>query len=192
MVGRMLGTIKQSDGSASVQIVFPWFLDRNHERHVDSEKSSDEWFSELDIIHSELLIQYKHDITENETFNHIIYKLKPMKLLWQLLYDPNYVPNLHSLKRDIRQIYTNSKSANVTTNKSRERILAAIRPKSKPNFKMQFKGECHLCGAQGHRAADCWDNERNKDKGSSKYKMKTPDTPTSSHNTQKQKLKCDY
>jgi hypothetical protein len=54
--------------------------------------------------------------------------------------DPNYVPNLNSLKRDIRQIYTNSKSTTVTTNKSGEMILAAIQPKDKPKFKKQFKG----------------------------------------------------
>jgi hypothetical protein len=74
--------------------------------------------------------------------------------------DPSYVPNLNNLKRDIRQIYFNSKSTNVTTNKSGETILAAIQPKGKTKFKKQFKGECRLCGTKGHKAANCWDNDR--------------------------------
>jgi hypothetical protein len=53
--------------------------------------------------------------------------------------DPKYVPKLNNIKRDIRQIYTNSKSPTVTTNKSGEMIFAAIQPKGKPKFKKQFK-----------------------------------------------------
>jgi hypothetical protein len=133
-------------------------------------KPPDEWFSELDIIRSELLIQYKHDISDSDTFSHIIYNLKPkiyeitLAMVKREMNDPKYVPNLNNLKRDIRQIYTNSKSTPVTKNKSGEMILAAIQPKDKPKFKKQFKGECRLCGAKGHKAADCWDNDKNKAK----------------------------
>jgi hypothetical protein len=31
-------------------------------------------------------------------------------------------------------------------------------------FKKQFKGECRVCGAKGHKATDCWDNEKNRSK----------------------------
>jgi hypothetical protein len=48
-----------------------------------------------------------------------------------------------------------------------------------------------LCGTKGHKAADCWDNYKNKSKLPNNYKNKTPDTP-SSQNPQKKKLKCDY
>jgi hypothetical protein len=58
----------------------------------------------------------------------------------------------------------------VTTNKSGEMILAAIQPKGKPKFKKQFKGECCLCGTKGHKAADCWENDKNKAKHPSNYK----------------------
>jgi hypothetical protein len=60
----------------------------------------DEWFYELDIICSELLIQYKHDITEHETFNHIIYNLNPkiyeitLAIVKREMNDPNYVPTI--------------------------------------------------------------------------------------------------
>jgi hypothetical protein len=48
--------------------------------------------------------------------------------------DPSSIPNLNNLKRDIRQIYTNSKSTTVTTNKSGEMILAAFQPKGNQNL----------------------------------------------------------
>jgi hypothetical protein len=72
-----------------------------------------------------------------------------------------------------------------------EMILAAIKPKGKPKFKKQFKGKCRLCGTKGHKAADCWDNDKNKSKCPNNYTTRTPDTP-SSQNPQKKKLKCDY
>jgi hypothetical protein len=71
-------------------------------------------------------------------------------------------------------------------------ILAAIQPKGKPKFKRQFKGECYLCGAKGHKAVDCWDNDKNKAKRPSNYKKRTPDKPSSFQDPQKKKLKCDY
>ena len=143
------------------------------------------------------MIQYSHDISENDTFNHIIYNLKPkiyeitLAMVKREMNDPSYVPNLINLKRDIRQIYITSKSTSVTTNKSGEMILAAIQPKGKPKFKKQFKGECRLCGAKGHKAIDCWENDKNKAKCPNNYKKRTPDTP-SSQTSQKKKLKCDY
>jgi hypothetical protein len=125
---------------------------------------------------------------ESDTFNHIIYNLKPklyeitVAVVKREMNDPKNVPNLNNLKRDIRQIYTSSKSTNVTTDKSGEMMLAAIQPKGKSKFKKQFKGECHLCGAKGHKTADCWDNDKNKAKIPSDYKKRTPDTPSSFQN----------
>jgi hypothetical protein len=49
--------------------------------------------------------------------------------------DPSYVTSLNNLTRDIRQIYTNSKSTTVTTNISGEMTVAAIQPKGRPKFK---------------------------------------------------------
>jgi hypothetical protein len=93
-----------------------------------------------------------------------------------------------NLKRDIRHIRTYSKSTSVKTNKSEE----MIQPKSKPKFKKQFKGECRQCGAKGHKAADYWDNDKNKSKCPSNYKKRTPDTSSSFQNPQNKNLKCDY
>jgi hypothetical protein len=169
----------------------------NHSTLHHAGQPPDEWFSDLDIIHSELLIQYNHDISESDTFNHIIYNLKPkiyeiiLAMVKREMNDPSYVPNLHNLKRDLRQIYTHSKSTTVTTNKSGEIILAAIQPKDKPKFKKQFKGECRLCGAKGHKAAFCWDNDKKNSKRPSNCKKRTTGNPSSFQNPQK-KLRCDY
>jgi hypothetical protein len=70
-------------------------------------------------------------------------------------------------------------------------ILAAIQPNGKPKFKKQFKGECRLFCAKGHKAADCWDNVKNKAKRPNNYKKSSPNT-TSSQSFQKKRLKCDY
>ena len=34
----------------------------------------------------------------------------------------------------------------------------------KTGFKKQFKGKCRVCGKIGHKGADCWTLESNKDK----------------------------
>ena len=34
----------------------------------------------------------------------------------------------------------------------------------KTSLKKQFKGKCHVCGKIGHKGADCWTLESNKDK----------------------------
>ena len=34
----------------------------------------------------------------------------------------------------------------------------------------KFKGDCRICGKKGHKANDCWDNNKNKDKRPSWYK----------------------
>ena len=36
------------------------------------------------------------------------------------------------------------------------------------NYKQGFKGTCRICGKYGHKAADCWENEKNKNKSGDK------------------------
>ena len=42
------------------------------------------------------------------------------------------------------------------------------------NYKQGFKGTCRICGKYGHKAADCWENEKNKNKNGdrNKYQFK--------------------
>jgi hypothetical protein len=101
------------------------------------------------------------------------------------------IPAMFQISITLREISNRYISTTVTTNKSGEMILAAIQPKVKPKFKKQFKGECRLCGAKGHKAAACWENDMNKAKRPNNYKKRAPDTP-SSQTHQKKTLKCDY
>ena len=38
------------------------------------------------------------------------------------------------------------------------------------NYKQGFKGTCKICGKYGHKAADCWEDEKNKNKSGDKNK----------------------
>jgi len=42
----------------------------------------------------------------------------------------------------------------------------------KAGFKKQFKGKCRVCGKIGHKGADCWTLESNKDKRPTRYNDK--------------------
>ena len=39
----------------------------------------------------------------------------------------------------------------------------------KTGYKKQFKRKCHVCGKVGHKGADCWTLEENKEKRPSSY-----------------------
>jgi hypothetical protein len=83
---------------------------------LDHEFKEDEQWGDIPTIPSSFddVGDYKHDISESDTFNHIIYNLKPklyettLAMVKRAMNDPSHVPNLNNLKRDIRQIYTNS------------------------------------------------------------------------------------
>ena len=63
--------------------------------------------------------------------------------------------------------------------KNKELVLSAVQGKHKHKFKKQFKGDCQICGKKGHKASECWDSERNKDKRPANYKPTTiPSKPT--------------
>jgi len=42
----------------------------------------------------------------------------------------------------------------------------------KTGFKKQFKGKCRVCGKIGHKGADCWTFEANKDKRPANHSRK--------------------
>ena len=75
---------------------------------------------------------------------------------------------LEELKKVIRKVYSQY-IANAP--KQRELALTAQnRGTPKKGFKKKFKGTCQLCGKRGHKSADCWENEKNKDKRPPNFK----------------------
>lgn len=83
----------------------------------------------------------------------------------------NSVPvKIENLKKDIKQIYAQCNDNDAK--KDKEMVLSAVSGKGKRTFKMQFKGDCRICGVKGHKAGDCWENPKNKDKRPPNYKSK--------------------
>ena len=61
--------------------------------------------------------------------------------------------DLERVKDEIRQVF-----GQVNKGKTPETALVAGKGKKK------FKRDCRICGTKGHKAADCWENEKNKEK----------------------------
>ena len=164
-------------------------------------KNPDEWFSELEIIRAQLNIDYNHTISDDEVVSQILYNVQPT--MYQTLFtiikrDINHKKaiDLNDFKRDIRQIYQQHNMGRDVNKKDKELALVTF-SNGKPKFKNVFKGDCLFCGAKGHKAADCWDNEKNKDKRPPNYKVKvhnnaSPRPTTPKFENKDSKLKCTY
>jgi hypothetical protein len=65
-------------------------------------------------------------------------------------------------------------------------LVLKAQEKKKKTFKKIFKGDCQICGRKGHKAADCWESDSNKEKRPSDYK------PKDRSKDPKPDLKCLY
>jgi hypothetical protein len=134
-------------------------------------KHPDDWFTELDHIRLLLRTDHQFIITEDQLIQHIIYNIKPKAydtMIYTLKRDLMYNPQLLTLERlkdEIRQVY-----GQTSKHKTPETALTAGK------FKKKFKGECRICGAKGHKAQDCWDNDKNKSKRPTWYKTQNKET----------------
>jgi Reverse transcriptase (RNA-dependent DNA polymerase)/gag-polypeptide of LTR copia-type len=185
-------------------------------------KNPDEWFTELEHIRTLLQEDHSYNIDDERMIQHIIYNIKPKAydtLVFALKRDLQYINvnttnpptaagavatttnklDLDRIKDEIRQVY-----GQINKGKTQETALSAGKTKKK------FKGDCRICGAKGHKAADCWDNDKNKDKRPSWYKnpeerkkkAETANNVSSNSNnvspntanatTEKPKLFCNY
>jgi hypothetical protein len=140
------------------------------------------------------------EIEDERMIQHIIYNIKPksfQNLITMLKRDLEYKNvnlDLHRVKDEVRQVWgqINEKRTPETA------LTAGIKRKSEAalttKFKKKFKGECRVCGAKGHKAVDCWDNERNKSKRPTWYKNPTERKKETANiaSSDKQKLFCNY
>ena len=171
----------------------------NKSECISNDKNPDIWFSQLETWRLRLKLDYAVDITESDMVNHIIYNLKSpiyettlliIKREHQRTKSTTKQTNLEDLKDEIRQVFTTYK----TTSKKKQSgsaevsMVAAVKTPKKAVAK--FKGDCRLCGIKGHKAADCYSNEKNEDKRSSWYKVESANI-TSTGNT-RPKLNCTY
>ena len=158
----------------------------NKSELTSNDKNPDIWFSQLETWRLRLKLDYKVTISDAELVNHIIYNLKAK------IYETNILiikrehlkssskTKLEDLKDEIRLIFSSYKttSRSQQSNSSEVSMVAATQSttKNSKSFPKKFKGDCRLCGTKGHKAADCWDNEKNKDKRPSWYKNKNTES----------------
>jgi hypothetical protein len=162
---------------------------------LQENKNPDEWFAELESIRSQLMIDQSYDIPDAYLISYIVYNAQPRIYQTVLTLVKRYLSRkititLDDLKRDIRQVYNQNTPITFSHGKHKELVLSAAQGKGKPLFKKVLKGDCRICGMKGHKAADCWVSDKNKDKRPSNYKSTPADRSDKSDD--KKKLHCTY
>ena len=160
---------------------------------INENKSPDDWFADLEEIRTQLRIDFQIDIKDDKMVSHIVYNMKPrmyqntLEIIKREL-NNSLVIKLESLKNDMRQIYNQNSNKTSYLKEKKETVLVAKNVASTKKFPKKFKGDCRICGVKGHKAGDCWENEKNKDKRPPHYKSKQSNKVSND----KPKLKCTY
>jgi hypothetical protein len=159
----------------------------------------DVWFTELDMMRRQLEVDYNVTISDSEILQHIVYNLKvrqyqnTLQMIKRDLSNTNVnaiLPTLEEVKRDIRQIWNQYQTGDHDKRDRRETAL--VMQMGKPNkFPKKFKGDCRICGKKGHKAADCWDTEKNKVNRPAKYNMTKLQT-SNNYGERTNMMKCSY
>jgi hypothetical protein len=147
----------------------------NHCALTQDSRDPDEWFAELEAHRLQLRIDFKIDITDEKMVSHIVYNVKPGMYQTTLAIIKRELNNsipvkLENLKKDLRQVYIQNSGPDGHRAK-KETVLVASHGGKK--FPKRFKGDCRLCGRKGHKAGECWENDKNRDKRPSTFKPKT-------------------
>ena len=165
---------------------------------IKEEKSPDEYFADLDKIRLQLQIDYDLTTYDDEKVkSHILYNVKP-RIYETVIHvvkrdiDMGTTITLENLKEDLRRVYA-QRYSDYKERGHAESVLYANangNPKfgGKFKFKKVFKGDCRICGKKGHKAADCWEQEKNKERRPVNYKLKNE----AAYMITDQKKKCTY
>ena len=160
---------------------------------INENKSPDDWFADFEEIRTQLRIDFQIDIKDEKMVSHIVYNMKPrmyqntLEIIKREL-NNSVVIKLESLKKDMRQIFNQNSNKTSYLKEKKETVLVAMNVASAKKFPKKFKGDCRICGVKGHKAGDCWENEKNKDKRPPHYKSKQ----SNKGSNDKPKLKCTY
>ena len=140
--------------------------------HMKTNDDPDEYLTKLENCRSKMKRKpFNHEIKDRDFFIHILNTL------------PNqYETVVESLERKlgkgtltITKIKTDLRSKFgrlKIMNEDDDDENALLAHGSGKRFKKQFKGTCRICGKQGHKAIDCWENPRNKNKNKNKNNLR--------------------
>ena len=144
---------------------------------IRDDKNPDEFFAELDKIRLQLQIDYNLNTYDDEKVkSHILYNIKP-RMYETVLHvikrdiDMGTTITLENLKEDLRRVYA-QRYVDYKERIHAESVLytnANFNKGKNFKFKKPFKGDCRICGKKGHKAADCWEQEKNRDKRPANY-----------------------
>ena len=118
----------------------------------------------MELIRAKLKLDYGYEIEIEDYIEHILESL-PVEydaIIESLHKDLNSCGflDLDEVKEQVRSRHSTickHKGIDPQTaeDEDTEKALAA------KQFKRPFKGMCNTCGKQGHKSADCWENDKN-------------------------------
>jgi hypothetical protein len=126
--------------------------------------------------------------------SHIIYNVKPriyqttLSIVKRELHGAHPL-SLDVLKKDLREVYSQFQTGSHRSER-KETVLVAQGGNKK--FTKRFKGDCRICGKKGHKAGECWDNEKNKDKRPTSRSSAHVAALSTEVNALKKKTFCTY
>jgi len=139
----------------------------------------DDYISKLDLYRSKMKkVPFNHDISDEDFFIHILNTL-PIE----------YDSVVEAMERKLtkKKLTTNKLKVELRTKYSRLKRTQTVTDDIglfANGFKKKFKGTCRICGKQGHKAADCWENPNNSNNRLNKNNDKK--------NQSKSGIKCFY
>ena len=118
----------------------------------------DEYITKLENYRNKMKREpFKHEISDEDFFIHVINTLPK-----------EYESIVETLERKLGKGKLTLKTLKTELRSKYQRIKKEM-PKTEEDiglltkgYKKKFKGACRICGKQGHKAADCWENEKNK------------------------------
>ena len=139
-------------------------MEFHQKRLTNINKSPDEYISELEYIRYRLQTM-NEKILDQAMINHILCSL-PEEYDAKVEYlqnkiDENEEINLNKVMEALRTKYNLICQRKNKNNLNEDEAPALFANNQAYRSKKQFKGNCRICGKYGHRAEDCWYNEKN-------------------------------
>ena len=174
-------------------------------------ENPEEFFTELDEMKADLLTIFTYKVEDDELIDIIIGGLNELymetKVLLRMGQNSANIISISEIKDTIRLHYdtllefkkvTVKHKSGKTKERSNEDDSDEDRETALPVYphKTTYKGMCRTCGLRGHKAADCFENDKNKDKRPVGWKTrkdkKGPGTAGGNGGKDKSQIECFF